>query len=94
MADGRKNNRGHKGKAGRKPKADEIKLIEQMDAIAAPAKVWRALFDRCQEGDTQAIKCWLSYRFGMPKQTIDLDIKERPIFTPIDLDVPTDNSTS
>ena len=71
--DNRKNNGGHstKGRAGRKPKADEIKLIEQMDSIAAPDKVWKALFDKVQEGDTQAIKTWLQYRFGMPKQVID-----------------------
>lgn len=70
--DGRKNNKGTKGNnGGRKPKADEIKIIEQMDAVAAPEKVWRALFDKVNEGDTQAIKTWLQYRFGMPKQVID-----------------------
>lgn len=74
MPDGRKNNGGHstKGVAGRKPKADEIKLIEQMDAIAAPEEAWRALWSKCVEGDTQAIKRWLEYRFGMPKQSIDV----------------------
>jgi hypothetical protein len=57
--------------AGRKPKADEIRLIESMDAIAAPESVWLALYGKVQDGDTQAIKTWLQYRFGMPKQTID-----------------------
>lgn len=57
--------------SGRKPKADEIKLIESMDAIAAPQDVWEALFKKVKDGDTQAIKTWLNYRFGMPKQTID-----------------------
>lgn len=70
--DQRKNNKGTIGnKGGRPPKADEIKIIEAMDAIAAPAKVWEALFRKVEEGDTQAIKTWLNYRFGMPKQTID-----------------------
>lgn len=71
--DNRKNNGGHstKGRAGRKPKADEIKLIEQMDAIAVPETIWKALLDKVKDGDTQAIKTWLQYRYGMPKQVID-----------------------
>jgi hypothetical protein len=74
MADGRKNNGGHstKGFAGRKPKADEIKIIEQMDAIAAPQQAWEALWIKCAEGDTQAIKTWLAYRYGQPKQSVDM----------------------
>ena len=65
----------HGGKrkgAGRKPKADEIKLIENMDAVLAPKKAWEALAGRVKEGDTQAIKTWLAYRYGQPKQSIDL----------------------
>jgi hypothetical protein len=70
--DNRKNNKGTIGnKGGRPPKADEIKLIESMDAIAAPQSVWEALYKRVKDGDTTAIKTWLQYRFGMPKQTID-----------------------
>jgi hypothetical protein len=81
--DGRKNNGGHstKGKAGRKPKADEIKLIEQMDAIAAPELAWQALWSKCQDGDVQAVKTWLGYRYGMPKQAVDntVTVKEFPV---------------
>lgn len=62
---------GKRPNSGRKPKADEIKLIEQMDAIAAPAEVWQKLYDKCSEGDVAAIKTWLGYRFGMPKQSVD-----------------------
>ena len=68
-------NGGARPGAGRKPKADEIKLIEQMDAVAVPEDAWRALWAKCQEGDTQAIKTWLNYRFGMPKQSVDLTTK-------------------
>jgi len=71
--DGRKNNGGNKN-AGRKPKADEIKLIEQMDAVLVPAEVWQALADRVEAKDTNAIKTWLSYRYGMPKQTVEQTI--------------------
>ena len=74
MEDGRKNNGGNKN-AGRKPKADEIKLIESMDSITVPENVWRALYLKVEEGDVQAIKTWLSYRFGMPKQTVENNSK-------------------
>lgn len=66
-----KNNGGARKGAGRKPKADEIKIIEQMDAVAAPKEVWQRLFNKVKEEDVQAIKTWLGYRFGQPKQTID-----------------------
>jgi len=73
MADGRKNNGGHstKGRAGRKPKANEIKMLEAMDATLAPIEVWRKLADRVNEGSDTAIKTWLSYRYGQPKQSVD-----------------------
>jgi hypothetical protein len=58
--------------AGRKPKADEIKIIEQMDAVLAPIEVWQKLAELVSKGDGMAIKTWLSYRFGNPKQTLDL----------------------
>jgi len=74
MADDRKENGGARPGAGRKPKADEIKLIEQMDAVLVPAEVWQALADRVEAKDTNAIKTWLSYRYGMPKQTVEQTI--------------------
>lgn len=64
-------NGGARPGAGRKPKADEITIIEKMDAIAAPDEVWAALLGKVREGDTQAIKTWLAYRYGQPKQQID-----------------------
>ena len=74
MADLRKHNGGHstKGFAGRKKKADQIKLIEQMDAVEIPDTLWRILADKVKEGDTQAIKIWLEYRYGKPKQSTDV----------------------
>jgi hypothetical protein len=42
-----------------------------MDAIAVPDSIWKALYNKARDGDTNAIKTWLQYRFGMPKQTID-----------------------
>lgn len=81
--DGRKNNAGTVGnKGGRKPKADEIKLIEQMDAVLVPESVWMALSEKVESGDTIAIKTWLSYRYGMPKQIVEqtnLNIEEKDL---------------
>jgi hypothetical protein len=70
--------------SGRKPKADEIKVIEQMDAIAVPEDAWRALWNKCQDGDIQAIKCWLNYRFGMPKQVVDVTTQGEKVTPPIE----------
>ena len=69
--------------AGRKPKIQEIKLIEQMDAISVPNEIWNALLFKCKEGDTAAIKLWLSYRFGLPKQQIDVTTNGQNIAPPI-----------
>ena len=69
--------------AGRKPKVLEVKLIEQMDALAAPQQIWDALLYKCQQGDTQALKLWLSYRFGLPKQQIDVTSNGEKIAPPI-----------
>jgi hypothetical protein len=69
--------------SGRPPKILEIKLIEQMDAICVPDKIWEALLYKCQQGDTNALKLWLSYRFGMPKQQIDVTSNGDKIAPPI-----------
>lgn len=61
--------------AGRKPKAEEISTIEAMDAVMVPSEAWQLLADVAATGDVQAIKLWLSYRVGVPKQTIDMDVK-------------------
>ena len=69
--DKRKNNGGHPTNGGRKPKIDEIKLIETMDAVLAPVSAWTALSLKVEEGDVQAIKTWLGYRYGLPKQIVE-----------------------
>ena len=76
-------NGGAREGAGRKPKIQEIKLIEQMDAISVPNEIWNALLFKCKEGDTAAIKLWLSYRFGLPKQQIDVTTNGQNIAPPI-----------
>lgn len=75
MEDKRKNNGGARPGAGRKPKADELTVIENMDRALVPAEAWQALASRVKEGDVNAIRLWLNYRFGMPKQTIDSSVR-------------------
>jgi hypothetical protein len=76
-------NGGPRPGAGRKPKVQEIKIIEQMDAICVPDQIWKALLYKCEQGDTNAIKLWLSYRFGLPKQQIDVTSNGEKIAPPI-----------
>jgi len=80
MEDGRKKNGGHKT-AGRKKKADEISMIEKMDATLAPVEAWENLAELVKEKDVQAIKTWLQYRYGMPKQVSDVNITNAEIPT-------------
>lgn len=79
---------------GRRPKADEITVIESMDAIAVPEQAWKALWGKCQEGDTQAIKTWLNYRFGMPKQNVDVTSGGDKIAPPITWVKPDESDTA
>ena len=75
--DGRKKNGGHSTKPKRVndrrllAKSEALGLIEQMDDRLPSDKVLDKLASLVNEGDFQAIKLWLSYRFGQPKQNID-----------------------
>lgn len=62
---------GARPNSGRKPKADELKLVEQMDGILHPDDVWVKVAERIHKGDMNAAKLWLEYRYGKPKQSID-----------------------
>ena len=83
MTNKKENRGGPRPNSGRPPKILEVKLIEQMDRICVPEKIWEALLYKCQEGDTAALKLWLSYRFGMPKQQIDVTSNGENIAPPI-----------
>tara|TARA_R110002012_G_scaffold130030_2_gene282477 strand:- start:383 stop:673 length:291 start_codon:yes stop_codon:yes gene_type:complete len=64
----------HGGKregAGRKPKADEIKLIERLDRIINEDEAIEKLKELIQEGNFNALKLYMEYRFGKPKETIE-----------------------
>ena len=72
MADGRANNGGHKTNGGRPSKADEIRKLEMMDSVADPLEVWKNLWKLCEKENHQALRTWIEYRFGKPKERIDL----------------------
>ena len=68
MADGRSSNGGHKN-SGRKPKAEEQKLIEKLTPHE-PAAL-KALGDALKDGQGWAVKLFMEYKFGKPHQTTE-----------------------
>lgn len=68
MADGRKNNGGHKT-AGRKSKAEEQSLIEKLSPLSELA--FDALKDALINKKDWAVKMTFEYMYGKPKQQID-----------------------
>ena len=76
---------------GRKPKSDEIKLIEVLDRYINPEIVANKIMTIIEESPSdktrlEAIKLFLYYRFGKPKEVKDITIQnETPIFN-IDFD--------
>jgi hypothetical protein len=66
--DKRVNNKGTKGnKGGRPPKADEIKLIERLDAIIDKDEAISKLGELVAKGDMRA---------GKPKESVDINSSE------------------
>jgi hypothetical protein len=74
--DNRKNNGGARQGAGRKPKADEIKLIERLDSIIDKDEALSKLGELVAKADIRALQLYLSYRYGKPKESIDLNSSE------------------
>jgi hypothetical protein len=88
---------GHGGKrdgAGRTKKATEEEIISMMDVIASPHDALSCLWIKCKEGDTQAIKAWLEYRLGKPKQNVDVTSGGDKIAPPITWVKPDESDTA
>ncbi len=82
--DKRKFNGGHstKGYAGRKPKAEEQKLIEKLTPLEP--KAFESLEKAIDDGESWAIKLYFDYTYGKPKETKDINVnKEQPLFPDI-----------
>jgi hypothetical protein len=76
--------------SGRKAKADELKLIEQMDAYMLPNELWSTLAELCKNKDRFALRTWIEYRYGKPKQSLDIETKEP--FNPIQIIISDENN--
>ncbi len=72
----------HGGKregAGRKPKADEQKLIEKLTPLSD--KAFKALDNAIVDEKSWALRLWFEYMYGKPKEKIEVTkIKEQPLF--------------
>ena len=78
--DNRKNNGGNKN-AGRKSKAEEQKLIENLTPMNPDAL--KELNKAVKGGEQWAIKLFFEYFYGKPQQRIDVTSNEESINIPI-----------
>lgn len=79
--DGRKNNKGHKGKAGRKSKSEELQLIEKLNAHIDSDEAIIKLKEMIDDGDFKALQLYMNYMYGKPRETKDVNLTgDVPIF--------------
>ena len=74
--DNRKKNGGVREGAGRPKKADEIKLIEKLDALIDNEEVIKTLGKQIIKGDSRAMNLYFGYRYGKPKESVDITSSE------------------
>ncbi len=80
--DKRKNNGGHTT-AGRKSKAEEVKLIERLTPLEPQA--YEALKKGIESGEFKFIQMFYHYYAGKPRETKDITLNsEQPLFNIID----------
>ena len=65
--------------AGRKPKAEEQKLIERLDNIINSDEAIEKLKMLINKPDLAAIRLYFEYRFGKPKDSIDVTSSDASI---------------
>jgi len=77
--DKRKYNGGSRSGAGRKPKSDEINLIEKLSPLEDIA--FEALKEGVKKGDFKYVQLFYNYYAGKPRETKDISINEDvPLF--------------
>ena len=70
--------------SGRKPKSDEIALIEKLTPLED--KAFEELQKGIERGEFQFVRLYFQYMYGKPKQITEISInQEEPIFN-IDLE--------
>lgn len=84
MADGRKNNGGHKN-SGRKSKAEELKVLDQgLNAIkkvyGSVETYWENIAEQSKESFPH-LKLIHEHVYGKARETQDIHIKETPTIT-------------
>jgi len=70
MSDGRKNNGGVRENSGRKPKADEDKLIQKLSKLDDVA--YKCLQQGLKNGEYQYWNKFMEFRHGKPKERLDV----------------------
>ena len=60
---------GKRDNSGRKSKAEEQELVERLSPLDDDG--FKALGDGLKDGQSWAVKLFLEYRYGKPKQQID-----------------------
>ena len=70
---------GTKGKSGRKPKSDELALIEKLTPLSD--KAFEELQKGIERGEFQFVRLWFQYMYGKPKQIAEISINQDvPLF--------------
>lgn len=59
--------------SGRKPKADEYKLVEKLDNVIDSDVALKKLGELIAKGDIRALQIYFNYRYGKPKEKIDIN---------------------
>jgi hypothetical protein len=75
--DNKKNHGGVRENAGRKPKAEEQLLIEKLNPLEELA--FKALKIGLEDNQNWAVKLFFEYKFGKPRETKDITLKEFPV---------------
>lgn len=79
MAEDRRKYNGGNKNAGRKPKAEEQKLIEKLTPLQN--KAFKALENAIDEEHSWAVRLYFEYMYGKPKEKVEITkIKEQPLF--------------
>ena len=74
--DKRKYNGGKRAGAGRPSKIEETKLIEKLDNIINNEDVIKKLGELIMKGDGRALNLYFGYRYGKPKESVDINSSE------------------
>lgn len=62
---------GHRENAGRKPKTEELLLVSKLDTIISSDDAIKKLKQLIEDGNFPALKLYMEYRFGKPKETVE-----------------------